>query len=145
MSKGNHLGGKGSADVVQRGINTRFTKENAKEMGRRSGEVRRGLSPVRQAMKNIANEALYNPAPVSGEQKKAIAEFFGISPTQITMAHLAIYKQAIEAAKGNLQALIFLRDMNGEKPAENVSVSATVAQGDFVLEIGGEDDADAET
>lgn len=107
----------------KRGINTRFTGENAAEMGRRGNAVRRANIPIRKCLKNIASEALYGAPQISNEQKKQIAKFYKINPSEVTNAHLAIYKQTLEMGKGDANALNIVAGYAGEKPTENVTIT----------------------
>lgn len=114
---------KGTIDVVRRGEKTRFTGENAAEMGRKGNEARRRNLPIRKCLKNIATEALYGHPPLPDEQLRQVAKFFDIKVKDVTFGHLAIFKQAIEMAKGDPSALNLVAAYAGEKPTENVSVS----------------------
>lgn len=105
----------------KRGV--RFTKENAREMGMRGNAARRANIPVRKCLKNIASEALYGHPPLPDEQLKPVAKFFGIKVQDVTFAHLAIFKQSVEMAKGDANALNLVAAYAGEKPTENISVT----------------------
>ena len=105
----------------KRGV--RFTKENAREMGMRGNAARRANIPVRKCLKNIASEALYGHPPLPDEQLKPVAKFFGIAVKDVTFAHLAIFKQSVEMAKGDAAALNLVAAYAGEKPTENISVT----------------------
>jgi len=105
----------------KRGV--RFTKENAREMGMRGNAARRANIPVRKCLKNIASEALYGHPPLPDSQLKAVADFFDIKVKDVTFAHLAIFKQSVEMAKGDAAALNLVAAYAGEKPTENISVT----------------------
>lgn len=105
----------------KRGV--RFTKENAREMGMRGNAARRANIPVRKCLKNIASEALYGHPPLPDSQLKAVADFFDIKVKDVTFAHLAIFKQSVEMAKGDASALNLVAAYAGEKPTENISVT----------------------
>lgn len=117
---------------------TQFKKGDprTKEAARRSAEVRAKKRECKELAKMILSQA----APMSTAQKKQMAKLFGISKEEVTIALVAIFQQGQKAMKGDLSALTFLRDTAGEKPKENVDVNAAIASGDFVLEIGGDDD-----
>ena len=112
----------GSPDIVERGRNTQFNGENAAEMARRSAEVRRANSPVKKCLKMLATEALYGHPPVKNDTLKNVAKFFKIKVAEVTFAHVAIYKQATEMAKGDPGAFNLVAAYAGEKPAEKVEV-----------------------
>lgn len=105
----------------KRGV--RFTKENAREMGLRGNAVRRANIPIRKCLKNIASEALYGHPPLPDEQLQAVAKFFSIKVKEVTFAHLAIFKQSIEMAKGDASAFNLVAAYAGEKPTENVNIT----------------------
>ena len=102
----------------KRGV--RFTKENAREMGLRGNAARRANIPVRKCLKNIASEALYGHPPLPDNQLEPVAKFFSIKAKDVTFAHLAIYKQSVEMAKGDASALNLVAAYAGEKPTEKV-------------------------
>ena len=114
--------GIGSPDIVERGKKTQFTGENAAEMGRRGNEARRANIPIRKCLKNLATEALYGHPPVPNETLKRVAKFFKITVKEVTFAHVAIFKQATEMAKGDPGAFNLVAAYAGEKPAERVEV-----------------------
>lgn len=116
---------RGSNEIAERGKNTRFTRESAVEAGRKGNAARRANIPVRKCLKNIASEALYGRPPMAKEQLQPIAKFFGMKADDVTMAHLAIFRQAVEAAKGDGNALNLVAAYAGEKPAENVSITTS--------------------
>ena len=113
----------GTKDVVNRGIKTRFNGENAGEMARRSAEVRRANAPIRKCLKQLATEALYGHPPVANETLRKVAKFFKVSVKDVTFAHVAIFKQATEMAKGDPGAFNLVANYAGEKPAERVEVT----------------------
>lgn len=112
----------GSKDICTRGIETRFSGQNAAEMARRSAEVRRANSPIRKCLKNLATEALYGHPPFGNDNLKKVAKFFKIKVAEVTFAHVAIFKQATEMAKGDPSAFNLVAAYAGEKPAEKVEV-----------------------
>lgn len=114
---------RGTKDVAERGKKTRFTRENAVEMGKRGNAARRANIPVRKCLKNIASEALYGHPPLPDAQLEQVARFFSIKVKEVTFAHLAIFKQSVEMAKGDPNALNLVAAYAGEKPTENVNVT----------------------
>jgi len=114
-------GRKDAGQVI--GHATRFTGENAAMYGKRGNEKRIANIPIRRCLKNIATQTLYGKPPLTNEQLKPIAKFFGIKISEVTFAHLAIYKQSLEMVKGDKDALNLIANYAGEKPVEKVEVS----------------------
>ena len=114
---------RGTKEVAERGRNTRFNRETAVKASKRSAEVRKANIPVRKCLKNIASEALYGHPPLPDNQLEPVAKFFSIKAKDVTFAHLAIYKQSVEMAKGDASALNLVAAYAGEKPTENVSIT----------------------
>lgn len=108
----------------KRGFSTRFTGENAGEMGRRGNAVRIANIPLRRCLKGIATESMYNHPPFPDGQLKPVADFYHIAVKDVTFAHVAIFKQCVEMAKGDPHALNLVAAYAGEKPTENISVTA---------------------
>ena len=106
--------GIGSKDIAERGKNTRFTGENAAEMGRRGNAARQANAPIRKCLKQLATEALYGHPPVANETLKKVAKFFKIRAADVTFAHVAIFKQATEMAKGDPGAFNLVANYAGE-------------------------------
>jgi len=114
---------RGTKDIARRGEKTRFTRETAVKAAAKASERRKVLAPVRKCLKNIASEALYGHPPLPDSQLKAVADFFDIKVKDVTFAHLAIFKQSVEMAKGDAAALNLVAAYAGEKPTENISVT----------------------
>ena len=114
---------RGSKDIVERGRKTQFTRETAAVAGRKGNETRIAHLPIRKCLKNIASEALYGHPPLPDNQLEPVAKFFGIKVKDVTFAHLAIFKQSVEMAKGDASALNLVAAYAGEKPTENVSIT----------------------
>lgn len=115
--------GVGSPDIVERGKNTRFTGENAAAMGKRGNEARLRNQPIRKCLKQLATEALYGHPPVANDTLRKVAKFFKIKTAEVTFAHVALFKQATEMAKGDPGAFNLVAAYAGEKPAEKVEVA----------------------
>ena len=115
--------GRGRRDIVERGKNTRFTGETAAEMGRRGNAAMQRNAPIRKCLKQLATEALYGHPPVANDTLRKVAQFFKIKVADVTFAHVAIFKQATEMAKGDPGAFNLVANYAGEKPAERVEVS----------------------
>lgn len=114
---------RGSKEIAERGKKTRFTRESAAINGRKGNAARIANIPVRKCLKNIASTALYGHPPLPDEQLKQVAKFFDITTDEVTFAHLAIFKQSVEMAKGDASALNLVAAYAGEKPTENVSIT----------------------
>lgn len=117
--------GIGSADIVERGKKTQFTGENAAEMGKRGNAVRNANAPIRKCLKQLATEALYGHPPVANDTLRKVAKFFKITVKEVTFAHVAIFKQATEMAKGDPGAFNLVANYAGEKPVEKILVTDT--------------------
>lgn len=114
---------RGTPEIAKRGERTRFNRETAVEASKKSAKVRHANIPVRKCLKNIASEALYGHPPLPDSQLDAVAKFFSIKVKDVTFAHLAIFKQSVEMAKGDPGALNLVAAYAGEKPTENVSIT----------------------
>lgn len=114
---------RGSPDIVERGRKTQFTGETAAEMGRRGNQAMQRNAPIRKCLKQLATEALYGHPPVSNDTLAKVAKFFKIKAREVTFAHVAIFMQATEMAKGDPAAFNLVANYAGEKPAERVEVT----------------------
>ena len=114
---------RGSADIVERGRKTQFTGETAAEMGRRGNQAMQRNAPIRKCLKQLATEALYGHPPIANDSLRTVAKFFKISVREVTFAHVAIFRQASEMAKGDPAAFNLVANYAGEKPAERVEVT----------------------
>ena len=114
---------RGSADIVERGRKTQFTGETAAEMGRRGNAAMQKNTPIRKCLKQLATEALYGHPPVANDTLRKVAKFFKIRVSDVTFAHVAIFKQATEMAKGDPGAFNLVANYAGEKPAEKVMIA----------------------
>lgn len=131
----------GTPDVANRGIKTRFTGENAAEMGRRGNAARQANAPIRKCLKQIATEALYGHPPVANDTLRKVAKFFKIRSQEVTFAHVALFKQATEMAKGDPGAFNLVASYAGEKPADKVELTTpdfTELNAAFEMEISTE-------
>ena len=116
--------GIGSPDIAERGRKTRFTGENAAEMGKRGNAAWQANAPIRKCLKQLATDALYGHPPVSNDTLSKVAKFFKIKSKEVTFAHVAVFKQATEMAKGDPGAFNLLAAYAGEKPADKVEISS---------------------
>lgn len=98
---------------------TRINGENAVEYARRSAEVRR----MKKCLRDIARAALYQKPPMTKEQLKPIAKYYGCKVSDITVADAALWRQVAESLKGDRGAFELLATYAGEKPAEVVDVN----------------------
>ena len=80
-------------------------------------------APIRKCLKQLATEALYGHPPVANDTLRKVAKFFKITVKDVTFAHVAIFKQATEMAKGDPGAFNLVANYAGEKPAEKVEVT----------------------
>lgn len=110
--------------MATEGKETRFGGIRAAIEGEKGRQTQRALRPVRQCLRNIATEALYGKPPLPNGQLKPVAEFFKIRIDDVTFAHLALFKQSVEMAKGDPGAFNLVAAYAGEKPTENIAVSA---------------------
>ena len=104
------------------GLNSRFNSETAAEASKKSRASARANSVVRKCLKGIATQALYGKPPIDDAQLRPVAKFFKIPINSVTFAHLAIFKQSVEMAKGDAGALNLVAAYAGEKPSEKVEV-----------------------
>ena len=116
--------GNGTRAIVERGKNTRFTGENAAEMGRRGNAVRQANAPIRHMLKNICSDALHGHPPMSHDTLQKVAKFFKIPVREVEFGHVAAFKIITDAAKGDQGAFNLIAAYAGEKPAEKVEVVA---------------------
>lgn len=114
---------RGSKDIVERGKNTRFDGESAAKAGEKGRAAQRAMRPVTLCLKGIASETLYGHPSLPYEQLSPVAKFFHIKAKEVTFAHLALFKQAVEMARGDADALNLVASYAGEKPAESVALS----------------------
>lgn len=134
MPRGNKNFGK------EYGRENAFNAETAREANKKSQESKARMRPIKLCLKGIATAALYSAPPISKEQKKLVAKMFGIKSTEVTYAHLAIFKQSIELAKGDRDALNTVAAYAGEKPVDRME--AAIESTDFVINITGDSNAD---
>lgn len=114
---------RGTKEVAERGRATRFNRETAVEANKKSRETARANKTVKQCLRGIATQALYGKPPLPTSQLEPVAEFFSIAVEDVTFAHLALFKQSVEMAKGEPGALNLVAAYAGEKPSEKVEVS----------------------
>lgn len=103
------------------GKNTRINGENAAIYAKKSAEARR----AKKCLRDITHAALYEKPPLSKEQLKPVADYYGCKVEDITIADVAIFKQVAEALKGDRAAFELLAAYAGEKPSEKVEITAS--------------------
>lgn len=113
----------GNPDIAAVGAKTRFNGITAVKANKKS----RQKQNEKNTLKNIAITGLYSAPPLDNAVLKQVGDFYGIGADDVCMAHVILFKQITEAAKGNINAAVFIRDMAGEKPDDNVNVRT----GDF--------------
>lgn len=107
------------------GQKTQFNGENAASNAQKSARKRRARRDLKLTMRGVAIDAMFAKAPLPLNKRKQVANVLGIDdPDDVRVVHVAIFQQTLESMKGNLPALMFMRDMIGEKPTENVAVTA---------------------
>lgn len=116
-----------------------YDSNTARENGKKGVVKTNAIRRNKKAMATVCAEFLALRAVQSADGIEKLKNL-GINPKQFDMQASAVLKQIEKATKGDLQALIFLRDTAGEKPVDKVDMTQTVS-GDFVLQIGGDDDA----
>lgn len=114
---------RGRKEIAEAGKNTRFSGSRAVDAAHKSKEVQQANKPLKLCLRGIATQALYGKPPLPEKQLQPIAEFFNIGMDEVTFAHLAIYKQSIEMAKGDISSLNLVAAYAGEKPADKVEVA----------------------
>lgn len=101
--------------------------EEAREMGRKggiaSGKARQEKKRMRETIDTILKMVLNPGKGANIEEIQAFAELKG---KNLTVEQAMIVQQIQKALKGDLQALTFLRDTSGQKPAEQISMSAAI-------------------
>lgn len=112
-----------------------FTKENAKEMGRkaglRSGEVRR----KNRELKDIARTIMSMPIKAGEIEDFDCVE--GAKGKNLTPTHQVFLVMLSKALKGDKQAAEFCFDKAGLNPAKEIEVNADVNHTDEITNILG--------
>lgn len=95
----------------------------AQKGGRASVKARKEKKRMRETIDLILKMALNAGTEAKIEDIKSFAEVKG---KNLTVEQAMIIQQAQKALKGDLQALTFLRDTSGQKPAEAIDLNASV-------------------
>ncbi len=103
------------------------TEEEQREIARKggiaSGKARQEKKRMRETIDTILKMVLNPGKGANIEEIQAFAELKG---KNLTVEQAMIVQQIQKALKGDLQALTFLRDTSGQKPAEQISMSAAI-------------------
>lgn len=100
------------------------TKEEAKRRGRNGGIASGKARREKRDMREIARELL--SMPLKDEPIEEIQCLAGANNKNMSGMQAALIKQLQMALQGNTQALTFLRDTAGFKPADQVEISGDV-------------------
>lgn len=119
-------------------------KLNPSLAGKKSGEARRLKAQQRKMLKEICEDAAYARAPVPPEKAKQIGKLLGKPASKVTVSDAAIYQQAMNAVRGDIASLCFMRDMLGEKPVEHMQGTLNLKT-DFEIIVEPEEETEPET
>ncbi len=107
-------------------LTRRIDSEEAREMGRKSGEARRAKRDARLIAQRIMDLQLYpGDKAIDVEDVQALAELKG---QNVSVREAIIIAQAQNALKGDRDAASFLIATSGEKPADKIDVGMTVEE-----------------
>ena len=112
--------------------NHNFTSEQLAEWGRKGGRANAEQHKKRKALKDTL-EILMNMPVNKGKVAdiESIRSFAELNGKNITVDQAIMIKLIQKALRGNLNAIMTIRDTVGEKPAEKVNVDATVTKNPF--------------
>lgn len=112
-----------NTNIAQEGVDKRFGNGlDPSQCGKNGVKRRMEKKRQRQCFAEIAKAIVYNKPPIPKEQMETFAKICDCSVDDLTVAHTILAKQAQEAANGNIQSAVFLRDTIGEKPSETVNI-----------------------
>lgn len=100
------------------------TKEEARRRGRNGGIASGKARREKREMRELARELL--SMPLKDEPIEEIQCLSGANNKNMSGMQAALIKQLQMAIQGNTQALAFLRDTAGYKPADQVEISGDV-------------------
>ena len=100
------------------------------ECGKKGGPISQEVQRRNRSMRNAIKAIFELEVPTSKEFRKSLKKMGFPADEKTTTMFMALFKQVEKAMKGDLDALIFLRDTIGEKPEiiakqEADSVTAT--------------------
>lgn len=91
-------------------------------------------------VKDVAQKILASLAPLSDEERKAIAERWRIDEGNVDVLFVSMQSISEKSMQGDIKAFEVLRDSAGEKPKESVSLTHGFADDEDVLIGYGEQD-----
>ena len=113
-----------------------YDSNTARENGKKGVVKTNAIRRKKKLMADVCRTFLaLKPALSKDERKKLEAQ--GVNLNQYDMQAAAIYTQIAKAMKGDLQALVFLRDTSGEKPVDKTQSDMTVSIPQIIDDIGG--------
>lgn len=118
-------------DIIRDGERTRFTSENASEMGRRGSEKSARTRRFAKTFKEAALAQLKKRVQASNGQE--------VNGREAMMAVLMR-----EAMKGKTQAMELMLKIAGEYPADKVQVSSELSFAELLMRTGTKEDKQAE-
>lgn len=104
------------------------TAEQRRESARKAGKASAKARRERKAMSEIARIVLDMPLEAGDLKEIEGLSFEDYPDANLTLGQAAVLAVAKKAKRGDVQALMFLRDTAGEKPVEKVEVSGDVAE-----------------
>lgn len=104
------------------------TAEQRRESARKAGKASAKARRERKAMSEIARIVLDMPLEAGDLEEIEGLSFEDYPDANLTLGQAAVLAVAKKAKRGDVQALMFLRDTAGEKPVEKVEVSGDVAE-----------------
>lgn len=104
------------------------SKEEVRAIARKGGINSGKARAEKKRMKEIIELVLKMPLN-TGEAAniEQISSFAEIKGKNLSVEQAMIIQQTQKALKGDLQALTFLRDTSGQKPADQIEMNATVS------------------
>lgn len=102
------------------------TSKQARELGRKGGQASAKKRKERKQMQEVAKIVLDMPIEPGEVTDLEGITFEDYPDVNLTVGELAVLAVAKKAQKGDVAALIFLRDTAGEKPIEKVEVSGDI-------------------
>ena len=101
--------------------------ETAKAIRRKgaqaANEARRHNKNMKKAAKNFLRMTRRKGRPVDLERVKAIDEAKNLNRS---VEEMIVFQQVIAACRGGLKAAMFIRDITGQAPAEQVNITSEV-------------------
>lgn len=102
----------------------KINSEQAREMGKKSGEARRAKKTMQETCKALLDLALYTGSEVkTAEDVQALAELKG---QNLSVGEAIAIAQIQKALKGDRNAADFVVANSGQKPADKVEVGMSI-------------------